>query len=261
MLKNVAGQTFHVIAFNALGRVSGEAANIIADLAIDEGTRTALTDTTPTEIGTTGEYVFTLTQAETNGFKLSFSPTCSTLGVQVLGVPSNVIYTNGDVSSISGSALSYLDAKFASTLGYIVVQQTTLVIDGFPSYLRKKDARSIENGKAIHLRLYAEDDTEYTTPLLGVGSLLFVDAESVEFAITLIDAETPEVSFAIEWVEGGGDGYFLVEYEEDALDAATTFVSGALKYHQWGVKVKWPTAAHAVTVMEGTTKVYNPIVL
>jgi len=93
MKKNESGQFFHIVAFNNQGRVSGESANISCELAIDGGARNGLDTTNPTEIGTTGEYVFSLLQAETNGHELSFSPVCSTSGVQVLGMPSNVIYT------------------------------------------------------------------------------------------------------------------------------------------------------------------------
>jgi hypothetical protein len=106
MKLNTSGQRFHVIAFNASGRVSGEAANITAQLAIDGGTRGPIGDANPVEIGSTGEYVFDLTQAETNGHSLSFTPVCSTSGVQVLGVPSNVIYTSADsVASEQGIAI------------------------------------------------------------------------------------------------------------------------------------------------------------
>jgi len=90
---NAPGQQFHVIAFNALGRVSGEEENITCQLQVDSGNRENLATNVATEIGTTGEYTFDLSQAETNGHALSFVPVCSTPGVQVLGVPSNVIYT------------------------------------------------------------------------------------------------------------------------------------------------------------------------
>jgi len=93
MLFNRPDQQFHVIAFDANGRVSGQAANITATLSIDGGAYAALNDTNPTEIGTTGEYVFDLTQAETNGYALSFVPVVATAGVEILGMPSNVIYT------------------------------------------------------------------------------------------------------------------------------------------------------------------------
>jgi len=93
MLRNKANQKFHVIAFDFNGRVSGDAANITATLAIDGGVRFPLNDIIPVEIGTTGEYVFDLLISETNGHELSFSPVTTTNGVQVLGSPSNVIYT------------------------------------------------------------------------------------------------------------------------------------------------------------------------
>jgi hypothetical protein len=99
---NEPGQDFHVIAFDELGRVTGQAASITSGLSIDGGARNPLDDANPTEIGTTGEYVFDLLQAETNGHALSFTPVCATPGVQVLGVPSNVIYTF-DSASAGGS--------------------------------------------------------------------------------------------------------------------------------------------------------------
>lgn len=101
MKKNIAGQRYKVIAFDASGRVTGDAANITCQLAIDGGALTPLTDVNPVEVGTTGEYIFDLTQAETNGYELSFTPASATPGVNILGVPANVIYTL-DVSAPLG---------------------------------------------------------------------------------------------------------------------------------------------------------------
>lgn len=103
MLRNQANQQFHCKAFTAGGAASGQASNIACTLSVDGGTRAALADTTATEIGATGEYVFDLSQAETNGHALSFVPTCSTAGVQVLGMPSNVIYTSEATSAGGGT--------------------------------------------------------------------------------------------------------------------------------------------------------------
>ncbi|MCC9645012.1 hypothetical protein LOC71_22270 [Rhodopirellula sp. JC740] len=93
MQKNTANQRFFVKAFDDNGAVTGDAANITCQLSIDGGAYAATDDVNPTEIGTSGQYVFDLTQAETNGYELSFVPKSSTSGVQVLGVPENVIYT------------------------------------------------------------------------------------------------------------------------------------------------------------------------
>jgi hypothetical protein len=104
MLFNRPDQQFHVIAFDANGRVSGVAASITATLSIDGGAYDALNDLNPTEIGTTGEYVFDLLQAETNGYALSFVPVVASAGVEILGMPSNVIYTL-DASTIAVNVL------------------------------------------------------------------------------------------------------------------------------------------------------------
>ena len=93
MIANLSGQKFHCKAFNLAGKVTGDAANITCTLAKDDGSRVALTDANPVEIGTTAEYVFDVTLAETIGYKLSFVPVSGTAGVQVVGNPSGVIYT------------------------------------------------------------------------------------------------------------------------------------------------------------------------
>jgi len=93
MKYNQPGQQVHGIAFNSQGRVSGDVANITVSLSKDGGPREPLDNPVGTEIGTTGEYVFELTQEETNGYALSFSWESSTPSVQILGSPSNLIYT------------------------------------------------------------------------------------------------------------------------------------------------------------------------
>lgn len=93
MIRNKSGQTLHVKAFNSAGAVTGNAANITCLISVDGSARVATSDVNPTEIGATGEYEFTLTQAETAGHELSFIPVSATPGVQVFGMPNNLIYT------------------------------------------------------------------------------------------------------------------------------------------------------------------------
>jgi hypothetical protein len=100
MRRNKPDQYFHLIAFDDKGRRSGEAANITCILSKDGALHQALDLTNPSEIGSTGEYRFSLRQDETDGYTLSFVPTCSTSGVQVFGVPSNVIYTTQDIEDL-----------------------------------------------------------------------------------------------------------------------------------------------------------------
>lgn len=88
MLKNTA-QKLYVVAADADGRVSGDAANITATYSIDGGAPSALADTNPVEIGTTGVYAFDVSAAESNGDALVYIPSSSTPGVEIFIWPSH----------------------------------------------------------------------------------------------------------------------------------------------------------------------------
>src|SRR6056297_774443 len=114
MLKNTASQKLTVFAFADAGHasldagepVTGDAANITLKIEQDDdGTQSASNDTNPTEVED-GQYRFDLTQAETNGDKLTFYPESSTAGVQVLALPSMVIYTRVAVPDVNVSQIS-----------------------------------------------------------------------------------------------------------------------------------------------------------
>lgn len=94
MQKNVASQKFVVFAFNRTNNVplTGDAANITANLQIDFAAAAATNDVNPTELED-GFYAFDATQAETNGDTLSIYPASSTSNIQVIGVPSVVFTT------------------------------------------------------------------------------------------------------------------------------------------------------------------------
>ena len=77
---------------------------ITCQLSKDGATAAALNQTNPTEKGTTGRYVFNLQQAETDGYELDFRPLTGATGVQLIGEPSNVIYTQAPASATSTSA-------------------------------------------------------------------------------------------------------------------------------------------------------------
>jgi hypothetical protein len=97
MFRNVSGQKLTVFAWDSTTGLpkTGDAANLTAYVSKDDGTVTALTDTSATEQSSTlapGYYVFDLAQSETNADKLMFSAVSSTDDVVVLAVPS-VVYT------------------------------------------------------------------------------------------------------------------------------------------------------------------------
>jgi hypothetical protein len=97
MFRNVASQKLTVFAWDSTTGLpkTGDAANLTAYVSKDDGSVTALTDTSATEQSSSnapGYYVFDLTQSETNADKLMFSAVSSTSNIAVLAVPS-VVYT------------------------------------------------------------------------------------------------------------------------------------------------------------------------
>lgn len=107
MFKNTAGQKWVVFAFQGQGGaapgdpVTGNAANITANLRIDGAAANAVDDTNPSELED-GLYVFDITQAETNGNCIAICPQSATADVRVIGVP-GVVYTTTDISAVPGN--------------------------------------------------------------------------------------------------------------------------------------------------------------
>ncbi len=92
-LKNTASQKLEVFAFDYTTGApkTGDAANLLAYVNIDEAGYATLGDTSATEVDSTnkkGLYLFDLAQAETNGTKLGFFAKSTTSGVSVICRPS-----------------------------------------------------------------------------------------------------------------------------------------------------------------------------
>lgn len=89
--KNVTGQKWRVFAFNRTTNVplTGDAAQISAKIAKDNGAPATTDDLIPTEVED-GYYLFDLLQAETNADVLDLFPESSTGDIQVIGVPGRV---------------------------------------------------------------------------------------------------------------------------------------------------------------------------
>ncbi len=88
MQKNVSGQRWVVFAFSRTSGnpITGDAANITANLRIDGGAANPVDDTNPQELSN-GYYYFDLTDAETNGDLLLIIPVSATPNVIVIGCP------------------------------------------------------------------------------------------------------------------------------------------------------------------------------
>lgn len=112
MFKNQPNQKWTVLAFDVTDgtRVTGDATGISADISIDYGSRTAITDINPTET-ILGKYQFDLTQAETNGDVLEIFPSSVTQDVSVIGIP-EVIYTQDAVTLDEGSLTGIITGIF-----------------------------------------------------------------------------------------------------------------------------------------------------
>lgn len=122
--KNTANQKLSVFAYDSTtgDPVTGDAANITAQLSLDGGTSAATNDTNPTELDATdhpGIYIFDMTQAETNANMINLSAVSATANVLLEPV---IVYTepatrDANLIQILGTALTetvggYLAAAF-----------------------------------------------------------------------------------------------------------------------------------------------------
>ncbi len=125
MFKNTASQKWTVFAFeseagtNPGKPVTGDAANITANLRLDGGAANAVDDTNPAELED-GQYVFDITQAESNADLISIAPVSGTANVSVIGLP-GAIYTRdwalGAIAAILVDTETTLDTKINDLQG------------------------------------------------------------------------------------------------------------------------------------------------
>jgi len=115
MFKNVASQKVAVYAFDTATSAakSGDAANITAQISKDGAAGAATDDVNPVEIGTTGVYVFTLLQAETNADLVVVVPVSSTSDVQIDPV---IAYTVEPQSALNDLSAAQVNAEVVDAL-------------------------------------------------------------------------------------------------------------------------------------------------
>ena len=194
--KNTAGQKFNVLAVNSgTGLpVTGDAANITAQISKDFGAFVSLTDTNPTELDSTnapGVYVFDLSQAETNADVLTIVPTSTTANVEMDMLN---IYT----TDISATQLNDIEDQ----VGNILVDTTA--IDSKTSQLtftvaNQVDANALTGGtSAADIYTYFttgtnEDAFKADVSLLSLQSTLTSTASD----ITAIKGKTDQFVFTV----------------------------------------------------------------
>ncbi len=127
MQKNTAGKWI-VFAFGSpthatlAGKpITGDAANITANVRLDGGAANAVDDTNPSELED-GYYIFDITSAESNADLLSLHPASATADVIVIGVPGSTWTTN--VQALAAAALTAYGAATATDVNKL--KQSTI---------------------------------------------------------------------------------------------------------------------------------------
>lgn len=185
MQKNVA-QKWIVFAFAPATNlpVTGDAANITANIRIDGGAANAVDDTNPTELED-GFYVFDTTAAESNGDNLVLCPVSSTSGVQVIGVPGAVWTTPPNFPTLSIDANGRTDV--------IMVAGTT------------------QTARDLGASVLVGDKTGFSLSEAGIDAIL---DDAVEGTITLRQAQRLLIALAAAICNGGGTA--TVNYRDQA---------------------------------------------
>lgn len=232
MFKNTSAQKLTVFAFADAGHatldpgepVTGDASNITCKVEQDDdGTRTASNDTNPTE-AEDGQYRFDLTQAETNGDKLTFYPQSSTAGVQVVCLPSSVIYTRPPNFSDLGIESDGDLTKVNALNGHTAQTGDSFARIGAPAGASlSADIATVKSDSAAILT-----DTGTTIPgVLGspAGANMSADIAAVKAQTTAIETDTQDIQAQIGTAGagltdlGGMSTGMKAEVESEANDA------------------------------------------
>lgn len=120
--KNKAGQKLAVYAFDPTtgDAVTGDSANITATISLDGAAGAATNDANPTEIGTTGVYVFYPTQAETNADLIVLAAVSGTADVLIEPL---IVFTEPEARILDAA---YDAAKTAATQASVTAIATIL---------------------------------------------------------------------------------------------------------------------------------------
>ena len=114
--------------------VTGDAANITANLRIDGGAADAIDDTNPTELEE-GYYIFDITATEADGDNILIAPSSVTANVSVIGVPGAVYTTpeNFNTEALATSAqIDNIGAAQGGSLNFAPIEDNTggAIVDG-----------------------------------------------------------------------------------------------------------------------------------
>ena len=288
ILRNVASQKWRIYAWDTTTGLAktGDAANITGRIRIDDGASAATDDTNPAEASSTNEkgyYDFDLTQAESNGAKLSLVPASATANIQCVACPP-VQYTVPQYSSLlsidsNGRGDIIKVAGTAQTAGDII-GDTNDIQSRLPAALvsGKMDAsvgayqsgqvpvRVVATGTADSGTVAMLVDTERTEGAgywVGMG-IKFTSGSNVglERLITAFDNTLDQIDFAPDLPNavGVGDTYELISLTRTDLHLIRgvvaqykEFASGAyLSVNIEGISNDFFVAASWESMLDGT---------
>jgi hypothetical protein len=234
--KNTAGQKFNVLAVNsATGLpVTGDAANITAQISLDSGAFAAIADTNPTELDATnaaGVYVFDLSQVETNGDVLTIVPSSATSNVQLdmLNIYTVVLSDyKADVSALATSAsvaaLNDFDPASDTVANVTLVATTTA----------NTDMRGTDGANTVTPNTIAPANSDISAIKTKTDQFVFTVTNQVD-ANSLTGGTSPSAVADAVWDEaasghniGGSFGKFIRQMKEGLIvDEATVDDSSA----------------------------------
>lgn len=264
MEKNVAGK-WAVYAYGlpdhatlAGEPVTGDAANITANIRIDGGAANAVDDVNPTELED-GLYIFDITAVESNGDLLILAPESSTANVKVIAMP-GAIYTrppnfnalgvaaDGDLSGdLDGAVVGNVGGNVVGSVGSVTgaVGSVTGAVGSVTAQVSanvtaiSSDSTAADNLEAMYDGTGYTDDTAPASrsqldQLVVTGSAVNVTArpEPDGFAITTgsVDANNEDATHSLNGVyhelsdtAGTLDCYYKFSIGGDAVPTSVTF--------------------------------------
>ena len=174
--------------------ITGDAANITANIRIDGGAANAVDDTNPTELED-GYYIFDITAVETNGKNLLLAPASSTSNVQVIAVP-GAVWTRpanfNDLSvEVTTGRIDLLAASQAS-LDAIEADTSELQADDVPGLIATLDA-VVDTVKAETALIVADTNELQGDDVPGLIATLDAVVDTVKAETAIIVADTNEL--------------------------------------------------------------------
>ena len=264
MQKNTASQKFVVFAFNRTTNVplTGDAANITANLQKDFGTSTATNDVNPTELED-GFYSFDATQAETNADTLVVYPASVTSDIQVIAVP-GVIYTVStgspdevvqtadhtagiaDVPTVSEFnartlvAASYFDPA-ADTVANVTLCATTTTLTGHTAQTGDSFARIGTAGAGL-------SNIDLPNQTMDITGNLSGSVGSVSGSVGSVTGAVGSVTGSVGSVSGNVDGSTAsVVGAVGSVTGAVGSVTSDVGITQAGADKAWSTTTRVLT--------------